>query len=183
MGECICGLGIVRGYKEKEYAIHFLRGLNETYNGVHSQILLMEPVPDINKVLSQLLQKERQWNPQIIEHKTLGNVIEFDNSGARRGRGTRRSMRGASNSTARRSIVGRGNSSKVCSFYGKVGHLVDSCYKKHGYPLHLKSKAANNYTIGDDLDDTSSLISQKEVDETIDLAFTLEQRRAILALI
>ena len=57
---CHCGLGVVRGYKDREYVIRFLRGLNECYSGVRSQIMLMEPVSDINKVLSLLMQEERQ---------------------------------------------------------------------------------------------------------------------------
>jgi len=25
-------------------------------------------------------------------------------------------------------------SSKVCSFSGKTGHVIDTCYRKHGFP-------------------------------------------------
>lgn len=38
--------------------------------------------------------------------------------------------RGNDNSYAGR---GRGNM-KVCTYYGKTGHIIENCYKKHGYP-------------------------------------------------
>ena len=36
--------------------------------------------------------------------------------------------------------VKEGGNPPMCSFCGKSGHLVDTCYKKHGYPPHLKQK-------------------------------------------
>ena len=50
---------VVKGYREREYVIHFLRRLSNQYSGVQSQIMLMKPVPDVNEVLSLLLQEER----------------------------------------------------------------------------------------------------------------------------
>lgn len=31
-------------------------------------------------------------------------------------------------------------SSKKCSYCGKMGHIVDDCYKKHGFPHGFKFK-------------------------------------------
>ena len=28
----------------------------------------------------------------------------------------------------------------MCSHYGKGGHIVELCYKKHGYPLGFKAR-------------------------------------------
>ncbi|QHO51268.1 uncharacterized protein DS421_1g29440 [Arachis hypogaea] len=30
------------------------------------------------------------------------------------------------------------NLNKLCSYCGKIGHLVNTCYRKHGFPPHLK---------------------------------------------
>ncbi|KAA3485301.1 hypothetical protein EPI10_007304 [Gossypium australe] len=38
----------------------FLMCLNETYNAVHNQFLLMTPLPCINQAYSMLVQKESQ---------------------------------------------------------------------------------------------------------------------------
>ena len=50
--------GIVRKYKEVDYVVHFLRGLNDQYRGVRSQIMLMDSIPSINKVFSLLSHHE-----------------------------------------------------------------------------------------------------------------------------
>ncbi|XP_047176194.1 uncharacterized protein LOC124843482 [Vigna umbellata] len=47
-------------YREMEHVICFLKGLNECYNTVRTQILLMEPLPNINRVFSLIMQQERQ---------------------------------------------------------------------------------------------------------------------------
>ncbi|XP_065617218.1 uncharacterized protein LOC136062281 [Quercus suber] len=51
---CTCG------HQVEECTMSFLMGLNETYAAVRSQILLMEPVPSLSKVLSLLLQDEKR---------------------------------------------------------------------------------------------------------------------------
>ncbi|XP_072064398.1 uncharacterized protein [Arachis hypogaea] len=50
--ECSCGLGTVRKYRIEDQVTKFLRGLNKQYAGVRSQIMLMEPLPNINIVFS-----------------------------------------------------------------------------------------------------------------------------------
>ncbi|KAF1894265.1 hypothetical protein Lal_00004189 [Lupinus albus] len=42
-----------------EYAISFLKGLNDDFNTTKAQILLMELLPIINKILTLLIQQER----------------------------------------------------------------------------------------------------------------------------
>ncbi|XP_027344170.1 uncharacterized protein LOC113856524 isoform X2 [Abrus precatorius] len=63
---------------------------------------------------------------------------------------------------------GRGQSTKVCSYCGKTGHLVDT-YKKHGFPPHFKkSNVINHCSTNDeeDIDDTQSVLSRKEIQES-----------------
>ena len=40
--------------------MQFLMGLNESYNQIRGQILLIDPLPSINKVYSLLIQDESQ---------------------------------------------------------------------------------------------------------------------------
>ena len=42
------------------YAKRFLTGLNENFLVVKSQILLMDPLPSLNKIFSMVIQHERQ---------------------------------------------------------------------------------------------------------------------------
>jgi len=66
-------------YREIEYVIFFLKGLNDTYNHVRTQILLIEPIPSINRAFSLTIQQERQNNGNLRyknESKAVVNVVE-----------------------------------------------------------------------------------------------------------
>lgn len=39
---------------QRDYVIQFLMGLNETYANVRDQIMLMDPLPTVNKVFSNV---------------------------------------------------------------------------------------------------------------------------------
>ncbi|RDY05688.1 hypothetical protein CR513_10449, partial [Mucuna pruriens] len=50
---CICNLSkYVKTYKQIEYVILFLKGLNDGDNHVKTQILLMDPLPSFNKAFA-----------------------------------------------------------------------------------------------------------------------------------
>jgi len=42
-----------------EYVICFIKDMSDNYNNVKTQILLLEPLPNINKVFSLIMQQER----------------------------------------------------------------------------------------------------------------------------
>ncbi|KAF5456987.1 hypothetical protein F2P56_021127 [Juglans regia] len=46
--------------QQEEYVIQFLMGLSDSFNSIRSQILLLDPFPSINKVISLVLQEEKQ---------------------------------------------------------------------------------------------------------------------------
>ncbi|MCI19745.1 retrovirus-related pol polyprotein from transposon TNT 1-94, partial [Trifolium medium] len=59
------------------YAIRFLTGLNENFAMVKSQILLIDPLPPLNKIFSMVLQHERQGNfAPNDESKVLVNAAD-----------------------------------------------------------------------------------------------------------
>jgi len=54
---CVCGkpceCNLSKAFvkqREIEYVICFLKGLNDNYNTIKTQILLLEPLPNMNKV-------------------------------------------------------------------------------------------------------------------------------------
>lgn len=51
--------------------MQFLMGLNDSYSQIKGQILLMDPMPSINKVYSLLIQEERQ---RSVGHSNLFHV-------------------------------------------------------------------------------------------------------------
>ncbi|XP_052116695.1 uncharacterized protein LOC127746717 [Arachis duranensis] len=73
---CNCGLKIIRDYAYEEYIVKFLRGLNEQYSTVKSQIMLLKPLHDINAVLAMLTQQERELSLDFLDTKIITNFIE-----------------------------------------------------------------------------------------------------------
>ncbi|KAL2224246.1 UNVERIFIED_CONTAM: hypothetical protein Sindi_3045000, partial [Sesamum indicum] len=46
--------------KSSDQLMQFLMGLNDTYDHVRSQILMMEPYPNVSKAFSMVLRVEKQ---------------------------------------------------------------------------------------------------------------------------
>ncbi|XP_050222723.1 uncharacterized protein LOC126672815 [Mercurialis annua] len=159
----------VRDNQSSDQSIKFLRGLNENFAHVRSQILMNEVLPPINKVFSLLIQHERQLNnpgrqanseASIFAAKSsFQNQYETESSYSDgnqligyesninyvRGRGTpvyrgRGTYRPPFNSGF------QANKLKMCSYCGYSGHTVEICYRKHGYPPGFQPKyKSDNY--------------------------------------
>ncbi|XP_058755070.1 uncharacterized protein LOC131628223 [Vicia villosa] len=94
------------------------------FNVVKSQILFLDPLPTLNKFFSMVIQHERQTTPIPApvdeESKVLINTADQRKPPFKKYR------------------------QKVCTFYGKLGHTVDTCYRKHGVPPHLQRNSNSN---------------------------------------
>jgi hypothetical protein len=134
------------------YYIPSLTGLNDTFDMVRSQILLMDPLPPINKVFSMVLQHERQFASVNSCLDVEEPKISVNASYSRRPQGRGRGSYGGS--------IGQNSSMKrYCTYCGKDNHIVENCYKKHGYPPNFgKSVNANSANVEDqfDIDDVKS---------------------------
>ncbi|XP_045800552.1 uncharacterized protein LOC123894567 [Trifolium pratense] len=101
--------------------IRFITGLNDNFSTVKSQILLIDPLPSINKVFHMVIQHERQGNfSEPDESKILVNAAK--------------SNKAASGSKPPRN----------CTYCGKDNHFVENCFKKNGVPPHMKKFASAN---------------------------------------
>lgn len=150
--KCNCSLiKIVKKQREIEYVICFLKGLGEIYGTIKTQVLLVEPIPSINKVFSLVLQQERQLTGvNVGESKAMVNSSDNQNNWRGQGRGNGRE-RG-------RSTQGRGsNSGKQCTYCSKLGHTVDQCYYKHRFPPGFFNKPNNNPVV-------HNIVSEKGID-------------------
>ncbi|XP_061358763.1 uncharacterized protein LOC133302960 [Gastrolobium bilobum] len=147
---CLCGgYQQMRQYRETDHVIRFLKGLNEQYSHVRSQIMLLDPLPNINRVFSMIVQQERQMLMEGQPDMTIESRTFFNNSDKGRGRGNfTQGGRGRGNSTQGgrdRGTYGQGRGSgRLCTFCGKQNHIVDTCYRKHGFPPGFKFKNATN---------------------------------------
>ncbi|XP_058759582.1 uncharacterized protein LOC131632879 [Vicia villosa] len=169
----------IRAYHDGNQVIRFLKGLNEKYSAVRSQIMLMEPLPNLCRVYSLLVQQERQAGISIDESKLLAcpNANSTTNN-------THQSSSANNSSRGRgrdgRSYGGRGRGSRICTHCGMTNHTIDTCFKKHGYPPHWKQESSINLAQFE-LQDASQIESHGDKDPTqATLKFTLAQHKALL---
>lgn len=124
---CTCytrgGVKALMSYQLQELVLQFLIGLNDSFAQVRAQVLMLDPLPSINKVFSLIVQEER--------HRSINNN-EF--------------LKGFSSDSQSINTVGSTNYSRhpyrgskdrdmpKCTYCGAVGHVVDNCFKLHGYP-------------------------------------------------
>jgi len=128
-------------YKDLEYVICFLKGLNDLYGTVKTRILLMDPLPSINRVFSLVLQQERQLMGSVVfDNKVLINSANPNNWKQDKVIGTGWKSQGRGRSRNQ-------NYGKQCSYCHKLNHTADECFSKHGFPpwyKHKNDRAINN---------------------------------------
>ncbi|KAL2226777.1 UNVERIFIED_CONTAM: hypothetical protein Sindi_2036400 [Sesamum indicum] len=98
--------------------MQFLMGLHESFDKEKSQLLMMDPLPDLEKAFSMIFVVEQQRNVQT----QIAKVSLRDNKKEGNYRQTQR---------RRTSIDKR---SMLCTHFHKSGHLKETCFKLHGTP-------------------------------------------------
>ena len=116
---CTCG------HQVEDCTMSFLMGLNDTYSTIRGQILLMDPIPPLSKVFSLLLQDE--WQRKV----GAGKKFQVDTAAVLAALGNKYNARNFNKNKAGR---------PQCTHCGAMGHVVDKCYKLHGYPPGYKFK-------------------------------------------
>ncbi|CAN0862338.1 hypothetical protein LINGRAHAP2_LOCUS8445 [Linum grandiflorum] len=96
-------------YQSQDYVIRFIRGLNATFSVVRSQLLLMDPLPDINSAFKCAVQLERQMKGAAVSSNVESIALA---AGYQSGRG-----KAASASTL------------FCRYCKKDNHTIDDCLK------------------------------------------------------
>lgn len=142
-GKCSCGvLKTLTDYHHQEYVLQFLMGLNESYSHVKGQILLMDPLPPINKVFSLVVQHERQkeisdslsmvsMNNNASALFTKGPSISPSPSSYHRPTASSSNPRNGKPNTMRKDRP-------TCTHCGVYGHTMEKCYRLHGFPPGFK---------------------------------------------
>ena len=131
---CTCGSQrITSDVNDRDQVMRFLMGLNDPYSAIRGQILLYEPLHDINKVLFLILQEEKQkgFKNGDFSGFAMAHPIEAT------------TLYSNASSRSKSNHGGKGNSKKegpICTYYGKIGHIADKCYKLHGFPPGFKFK-------------------------------------------
>ena len=176
----------MREYKDSDQVICFLKGLNEQFSAVRSQIMLMDPFLSIGKVYSLLVQQERQGFVPLDKSKLLAISNNSFSGNFSYGRGNMNASRGRGDWGGKTS-GGRGKGIRVCSFCGRPNHTVDTCFKKHGFPPHHQQENSINNCTNVSANEKEQNLTNFEDDQnhssTEKLSFIYEQHKALLPLL
>ncbi|KAL0448994.1 UNVERIFIED_CONTAM: hypothetical protein Slati_1455800 [Sesamum latifolium] len=102
--------------EDSRQLMRFLMGLNNTYEHVRSQILLMEPRHHVQKAFFIVLSVEKQLLVQVQQSASSTSAIYQVHHKEKKYKTT----------MDKRSIM--------CEYYKKGGHLKETCFKFHGTP-------------------------------------------------
>ncbi|XP_058774358.1 uncharacterized protein LOC131648635 [Vicia villosa] len=116
----------VRNYKHMEYVTCFLKGLNDSYQNIRTQILLLDPLPSISRTYSLIAQQEIS-NPSALASTILSAAASQTNNSRAKGKSTPKS-------------------NMFCTNCHKTNHTIDTCYFKHGFPPGYRSNNSNKST-------------------------------------
>ncbi|XP_050914976.1 uncharacterized protein LOC127129915 [Lathyrus oleraceus] len=170
--KCSCTLiQSIKYYRDTDYVICFLKWLNEQYATVHSNIMLIQHLPPINKVFSFLIQQERQFTSPAGEDKFIAQVSKPYNKS--------KSWESYNKSIS----TGRGRDIKICSYCQKPGHTIEVCFKKHGLPPYLKKANSPQSTTINDFGMDNISQQHEAPSEGTTIGFKIKQQQALLALL
>ncbi|RVW37291.1 hypothetical protein CK203_088200 [Vitis vinifera] len=116
--------------------MQFLMRLNESYNAIRGQILLMNPLPDVAKAYSSIVQEEKQRSLGATRETTENSAMVVQRAelmalAVRHGQGS--SSR--SNPSNRKPLH--------CSYCDRDHHVRETCWKLNGYPPEHPKHASN----------------------------------------
>ncbi|KAK4258442.1 hypothetical protein QN277_004893 [Acacia crassicarpa] len=121
---CTCGsIGNSLLHCEEDQVIRFLKGLNEPYASIKSQIMLLDPLPPITRVFSLVVQHERELHLPVVPVSSTNSAVLM---------------------TKAPHFASSGSKSKLCTYCGKPCHTEDTCYRKHGFPPGFKFWSSAN---------------------------------------
>lgn len=118
----------------------FLMGVNESYTQIRAHIHLMSPLPPIDQLFSTVAQEEHQ--------RTIGNLTNSVDSVSLLAPSSLPYQRRPSNYTGNDRFRKRDNQRPFCTHCNTKGHVIDRCYKLHGYPPGYRNNnsTGSNYS-------------------------------------
>ncbi|KAL0385944.1 UNVERIFIED_CONTAM: hypothetical protein Sradi_2988700 [Sesamum radiatum] len=116
-GGCTCGVNdAIWHLIASQHVMQFLMGLHDSYNGEQSQILLIDPLPNIHKAFAMILSVENERSMHTASSNEVAYHLAFkDNKRDQQRRKPFMNKRGL-----------------VCDNCHKPGHSRDSCFKLYG---------------------------------------------------
>jgi len=191
---CSCGL-LPRLHKEREddCVIRFLRGLNDDYSQVRSQVMMMDLMPSTVKnfslikqhLLPLILQHEREFvsTPSSSNQDLVAFSVQFNESSKQSNKPL--------NTTVKNLNLGKtSKNNKLCEKCKKTNHTIETCFWRIGFPPGYRKAscssvgATSSASLAEAELDTAPLQSQLVEGSTPDqFSFSKEQYNAILPLL
>ncbi|KAL2252169.1 UNVERIFIED_CONTAM: Retrovirus-related Pol polyprotein from transposon RE1 [Sesamum indicum] len=120
---CTCGAAKeaaeIRG---NDNLMQFLMGLNQSYDHIRSQILIMDPLPDSNRAYAMVLRVEKQQQVNSGQTYTNPNMAMQ----------AFKKTEPIKNFQRKRNPVDK--RTQICKHCGKNGHMKEGCFELIGYP-------------------------------------------------
>ncbi|KAL2243673.1 UNVERIFIED_CONTAM: Retrovirus-related Pol polyprotein from transposon RE2 [Sesamum indicum] len=131
-GGCNCGINKAIGEMYSSMQLmQFLMGLHENFDKEKSKLLMLDPLPDPEKVFSMVFAVEQQRNVQIQLTDNTNNSAYQVTLRENRREGIHKQMQKWKPFVDKRSMV--------CTHCHKTGHLRDTCFQLHGTPEWFKT--------------------------------------------
>ncbi|XP_061356497.1 uncharacterized protein LOC133300927 [Gastrolobium bilobum] len=180
--KCSCGGYLkMKDYRDRDYIIRFLKGLNEQYSQVRSQIILLKPFLDVSQAFSMVTQQERQFQGEIRADNNQSFAGFSDNASFRRNhgaRGFRRRGRVPLNNYG----GGRTQLTKICTHCGGFNHTVETCFHLYGFPQAYKSRNPAPHATNIVAQNASDIFTSKS-DSASSVTLSGDQYQHILSLL
>ncbi|XP_017415280.1 uncharacterized protein LOC108326337 [Vigna angularis] len=163
---CNCGLLTkIQQQRNDDSVIKFLRGLNDEFSSVGSQIMLMEPMPTLPKTFSLVLQQEREFHnfPSRIPQDSVAN-FNFQDPQTK----TSHTSRGAYFGRGRGRTTKFGGHAKYCDHCKRTNHTSDNCWIKYGLPQGYKPTIKPNSAISNPSVNLTDGVSHTSNDSSTD---------------
>ena len=123
---CSCdAVQSARVHREQDYVIRFLKGLNERFAHSKSQIMMMQPLPDIDKAFSLVIQQERELNSGTPFTSTESPSTETPATALQVN--THTNGKGVSYGRGKGPYPALKGGNRVCTHCGRTNHTVDTC--------------------------------------------------------
>lgn len=142
---CTCGAVVdLRKFHDQDKILKFLKGLNDQFSNVNSQIMMMDPLPNLDITFSLILGQEKQLTTStnsepLLETPTLASQVQPQTGNGRgfqfslcKGRGQNNNYGGCENSS---------RNTCICIHYGRNNHIFEYCFVKHGYPPDFQHRS------------------------------------------
>ncbi|XP_058005298.1 uncharacterized protein LOC131181005 [Hevea brasiliensis] len=98
-------------------------GLGENYDHVRNQILIQDPLPNVNKAYSMTLSVE-------IQREVHGSMTQVNENVAM----VAKSDFGKKDARSSKTRKGDKKDDRFCNYCNKSGHVRETCFKLNGYP-------------------------------------------------